>query len=70
MAREYTAALLVEINRKECVQSDPRRAVELAAYFTHFKLQNVWAIQNVQNRSHFLAGVDVFTLYGRPGDQG
>lgn len=38
VAREYVTALEVEMKRKET--TDPTRVVELAAYFTHFKLQN------------------------------
>jgi len=38
IAREYTAATAVEILRKEN-PGDAKRNVELAAYFTHFKLQ-------------------------------
>lgn len=37
IAREYTAALNVELARKEA--TNPVTALELACYFTHFKLQ-------------------------------
>lgn len=37
VSREYVAALNVEMKRKET--TEPGRMVELAAYFTHFKLQ-------------------------------
>ena len=39
--REYVLALRLEIARK--AESDPKRAAELAAYFTHCKLQNIHA---------------------------
>lgn len=38
VAREYVQAINVELIRKET--EDPQRKVELAAYFTHFKLQS------------------------------
>ena len=38
VAREYVQAINVELARKEA--TDPKRKVELAAYFTHFKMQN------------------------------
>lgn len=37
VAREYVQALNVELQRKE--EKDPARIVEMAAYFTHYKLQ-------------------------------
>jgi coatomer protein complex subunit alpha (xenin) len=39
VAREYAGALNVEVARKD-VQDDPKRAVELAIYFTTYKMQN------------------------------
>lgn len=42
IAAGYTAALRIELQRKEVAKEDPKRAVELAAYFTHAPgLQNV-----------------------------
>jgi len=38
-AAEYMGALRVELQRKE--ETEPMRQVELAAYFTHFKLQPI-----------------------------
>ena len=38
--REYTIALRIELKRKE-LKDDPVRTAELAAYFTHAKLQPV-----------------------------
>lgn len=38
--REYNVALRLELARKE-IRDDPNRAAELAAYFTHAKLQPV-----------------------------
>jgi coatomer protein complex subunit alpha (xenin) len=40
IAREYSTALRLELARKE-VKDDPNRTAELAAYFTHAKLQPV-----------------------------
>ena len=37
IAKEYVSALSFEFERKET--TEPKRVVELAAYFTHFKLQ-------------------------------
>lgn len=39
VAREYIVGLKMELARKEILESDPKRAVELAAYFTHCQLQ-------------------------------
>jgi len=38
VCREYNVALRLELARKE-VKDDPNRTAELAAYFTHAKLQ-------------------------------
>jgi coatomer protein complex subunit alpha (xenin) len=38
--REYNVALRIELKRKE-MKDDPKRTAELAAYFTHAKLQPV-----------------------------
>ena len=38
--REYNVALRTELKRKE-MKDDPKRTAELAAYFTHAKLQPV-----------------------------
>lgn len=40
IARDYNIALRVELKRRE-VKSEPKRAAELAAYFTHCNLQRV-----------------------------
>lgn len=40
LRREYSTALRLELARKE-VKDDPNRTAELAAYFTHAKLQPV-----------------------------
>ena len=40
IAREYLIALRCEIKRKEC-KDNLKRSAELAAYFTHCKLENV-----------------------------
>lgn len=37
--REYNIALRTELRRKETQAEDPKRAAELAAYFTHANLQ-------------------------------
>ena len=37
--REYNIALRTEIKRRE-IKDDPKRAAELAAYFTHAKLES------------------------------
>lgn len=37
--REYNIALRTELKRKEAQTEDPKRAAELAAYFTHANLQ-------------------------------
>jgi hypothetical protein len=37
--REYNIALRTEMKRREIATSDPQRAAELAAYFTHAKLE-------------------------------
>ena len=37
--REYNIALRTELKRKETQAEDPKRAAELAAYFTHANLQ-------------------------------
>jgi|TARA_B110000238_G_scaffold67658_1_gene74157 coatomer protein complex subunit alpha (xenin) len=42
IAKEYACALRVEIKRKE-FKEDPKRAAELAAYFTHSTLQPIHA---------------------------
>jgi coatomer protein complex subunit alpha (xenin) len=41
IAKEYNIALRIELKRKELGASDAARAAELAAYFTHAKLQPV-----------------------------
>ena len=38
-SREYNIALRTEVKRREVMNEDPKRAAELAAYFTHAKLQ-------------------------------
>ena len=40
IAREYASALRIEIKRKE-FKDDPKRAAELAAYFTHCSMQPI-----------------------------
>ena len=40
VCREYLVGLATETSRKEIATSDPKRGVELAAYFTHCKLQS------------------------------
>ena len=40
IAREYASALRIEIKRKE-YKDDPKRAAELAAYFTHCAMQPI-----------------------------
>ena len=40
MCREYVVGLCIELKRKE-TKDDPTRTAELAAYFTHAKLQPV-----------------------------
>lgn len=37
--REYNIALRTEMKRREVASSDAKRSAELAAYFTHAKLQ-------------------------------
>ena len=42
MAREYLLGVTIEIERRRVAQEDPdnvKRSLELAAYFTHCKLQ-------------------------------
>ena len=39
MCREYNIALRTEMKRREIANEDPKRNAELAAYFTHAKLQ-------------------------------
>lgn len=41
IAKEYVIALKIELKRKDLGTSDPNKAAELAAYFTHAKLQPV-----------------------------
>lgn len=41
IARDYAVALRIELSRKEVAKSDPNRAAELAAYFTHQNLQPI-----------------------------
>ena len=40
LCREYNVAMRLELARKE-IKDDPNRVAELAAYFTHAKLQPV-----------------------------
>ena len=44
IARDYAVALRIELNRKEVAKSDPNRAAELAAYFTHQNLQPIHSV--------------------------
>ena len=39
IAREYNLGLRCELERKAVAEADPKRAAELAAYFTHARLQ-------------------------------
>lgn len=48
IAREYLIALRCEIKRKEC-KDDLQRSAELAAYFTHCKLENVHLVLGLRS---------------------
>ncbi|WPT11984.1 Coatomer subunit alpha-1 [Picochlorum sp. SENEW3] len=48
IARDYNIALRVELKRRE-VKSEPSRAAELAAYFTHCNLQRVHAALSLRS---------------------
>jgi len=48
IAKEYSIALRCEIKRKEC-KDDLKKSAELAAYFTHCKLENVHVILGLRS---------------------
>jgi coatomer protein complex subunit alpha (xenin) len=41
VCKEYLLGLLIESTRRDIGSGDPKRAVELACYFTHCQLQSV-----------------------------
>lgn len=48
LCREYILGLSIELERRSIEQSDPKRNLELAAYFTRAKLQNAHKINALQ----------------------
>ena len=58
IAREYNLGLRCELERKAVAEADPKRAAELAAYFTHARLQPAHTVLALRAAMvlHFKAG--------------
>jgi len=60
--REYVVGLRTELKRKEVAEADPRRAAELACYFTHCELQPVHAALSLRSAMTVLFKLRCFGL--------